>query len=123
MTPEQRCIAIAKACPDLFWIYQNPLESAVTLRPPAAQIFRVGQHPSNGDAPCDLLNDLNAMHEAEKVLTPAQHEMFCAVLLSLTSREDPCPTLDWITVRRMVSATAAQRAEAICKTLHLEESP
>ncbi len=89
MTPEAMRVAIAKACG---W-------------------------PELADALADEKTALWAMHEAERVLTPAQHEMFCAVLLSLTSGDDMCPTLDWKSVRRMIAATAAQRAKAFLLTI------
>lgn len=119
MTPEQRCIAIAKACPDLFWIYRNPLESAVTLRPPAAQIFRVGQHPSNGDAPCDLLNDLNAMHEAVRSLSFSQAMDWVRHLRPIVGWDENATfhENEW----KLATATAAQRAEAFRKTLNLKD--
>lgn len=57
----------------------------------------------------DYLNDLNAMHEAEKVLADNQWTDYANALTDLA----PCSR------RGMISATAAQRAEAFLKTLNL----
>jgi hypothetical protein len=54
----------------------------------------------------DYPNDLNAMHEAEKMLTPKQRNRYNAELRSL------CADIDiW-------HATAAQRAEAFCRAIN-----
>lgn len=55
----------------------------------------------------DYLNDLNAMHEAEKTLTDKQYELFALHLGPLTSQRK----------REYISSTAAQRAEAFLKTI------
>ena len=56
----------------------------------------------------DFTGDLNAMHEAEKVLTPKQQTEYAYQLEALC-----CPReYGW-------HATAAQRAEAFLKTLNL----
>lgn len=71
-----------------------------------------GIHPSNTVSRTlvpDYLNDLNAMHEAEKVLTAGQLETFRENLSDLLG--DSC---------RMgfaIHATAAQRAEAFLRTI------
>ena len=59
-------------------------------------------HRPNGDYEClDYTSDLNAMHEAEKVLSNNQW-------------------LDYVgALNQNVAATAAQRAEAFLKTLNL----
>jgi hypothetical protein len=57
----------------------------------------------------DPFEDLNAMHEAEKVLTAEQQERYYAELAKQKSFHD------W------VSATATQRAEALGLTLNLWE--
>ena len=53
----------------------------------------------------DYCNDLNAMHEAEKVLDLDQWHKYA----SLIGRHD---------YRNLLNATAAQRAEAFLKTLN-----
>lgn len=51
MTPEKQRIAIAEACG--WWISES---------------LSIWQHKTKDGAPPDYLNDLNAMHEAEKLL-------------------------------------------------------
>ena len=63
-------------------------------------------HKRNKQPP-DYLNDLNAMHEAEKVLTSPQWDKYTVALLFATEH------------RMFCAATAAQRAEAFLKTLNL----
>ena len=82
MTPEQQRIAIAEACgEDNDSIYRDLIP--------------------------DYLNDLNAMHEAEKTLTDKAHEEFRLNLYDLI-RDDS---------RLIVSSTASQRAEAFLRTI------
>lgn len=59
----------------------------------------------------DYFHDLNAMHEAERVLTDEQHFHFRMILLEITDSDT------W--GKRIVSSTATQRAEAFGKTLKL----
>jgi len=58
----------------------------------------------------DYLSDLNAMHEAEKILNTNQAADYCELLRPII-----CGC--W----RLVHATAAQRAEAFLRTLGLWE--
>ena len=62
----------------------------------------------------DYPNDLNAMHEAEKVLRKDQHRNYIKELVFL-------PKAEWTDVYEEVMvvahATAAQRAEAFLKTI------
>ena len=62
----------------------------------------------------NYLNDLNAMHEAEKVLTLGQRVIYADNLCIIwTGRDDRAvPIWFWIT-----EATAAQRAEAFLRTI------
>ena len=85
MTPEAQRIAIAEACG---WKteYRDAV-SSVTALP-------------------DYLNDLNAMHDAEKVLTSEQVTSYVYSLESMNER--------WSTP---AFATAAQRAEAFLRTI------
>lgn len=87
MTPEQQRIAIAEACG--WWISES---------------LSIWQHKTKDGAPPDYLNDLNAMHEAEKVLTTAQ-----------------ATTMSQYLHRRLGMlwgfATASQRAEAFLRTM------
>ncbi len=59
----------------------------------------------------DYLNDLNAMHEAEKVLTDAQRKQYAELLLPMMGEPE------WS--YNDVFATAAKRAEAFLRTLNL----
>ena len=62
----------------------------------------------------DYCNDLNAMHEAEKILTGKQRTIYadqlCIIWTGLADRA--VPIWFWIT-----EATAQQRAEAFLKTI------
>ncbi len=64
----------------------------------------------------DYLNDLNAMHEAEKVLTEDQCERYEAFLHDPTvyPGDNAKPSADYI-----FHASASQRAEAFLRTLNL----
>ena len=62
----------------------------------------------------DYLNDLNAMHEAEKILTCPQFNNYILELSNITTNySNP--------QKETVIATATQRAEAFLKTLNLWE--
>lgn len=74
----------------------------------------------------NFLSDLNAMHEAEKVLEEAEKvvyaETLCAILKGSVVDWGYYPgeaEIDWHSVAIMVFATAAQRAEAFLRTLNL----
>jgi hypothetical protein len=64
----------------------------------------------------DYLNDLNAMHEAEKILTDPQHRRYRQLLRGVVG-DHLC-----VTCRAHVSATAAQRAEAFLRTIEKWET-
>jgi hypothetical protein len=97
MTPEQQRIAIAEACG---WTYK----SAVNFWERNDQLV----HGDKGQPTYlpNYLNDLNAMHEAEKVLTNEQLEVYCNIL------HKPNHGVYWA-----IHATAAQRAEAFLRTI------
>jgi len=70
--------------------------------------------------------DLNAMHEAEKQLTPAQLIQYTEVLCGEINLVDwgyyPGEAgIDWDEVSKLTIATAAQRSEALCRTLWPEK--
>jgi hypothetical protein len=96
MTPEQQRIAIAEACG---WTEMRMGASDLIGTSPDGRIS--WQLP-------DYLNDLNAMHEAEKVLTKEQRWEYIG---NLGTEE----AFTWTCLH----ATAAQRAEAFLKTLNL----
>lgn len=96
MTPEAQQIAIAEACPGIAQWEPDIGEWLVPC--------------PGGRCSFDPLHDLNAMHEAEKVLTLEQRVAYIATLLPLTGtvQQDL-----WYTAH----ATAAERAEAFLRTL------
>ncbi len=98
MKPHRQRIAIAKACGFKCSEYSDELGQLVAEFTP------------------DYLNDLNAMHEAEKVLTYEQAEEFVEQLYLADQKnnlaENPPP---WRF--NVASATSAQRAEAFLKTI------
>jgi hypothetical protein len=102
MTPEAQRIAIAKACG-----WKNLQEE---------QYYWMGTPPDGSDLRVtykrhtllDYLNDLNAMHEAEKVLPDLY--AYQLELIRVCEKADG---------RSAWRATAAQRAEAFLRTLGL----
>lgn len=65
----------------------------------------------------DYLNDLNAMHEAEKVLL--DREIGSRFRLELCKNSDGPNSMFMTVEAAMCHATAAQRAEAFLRTLNL----
>ncbi len=106
MNKEKQRIAIAEACgwkmhdhPDCLakkegWVSRD-WETWV-MNPSGLLVFK-------HDIP-DYLNDLNAIHEAEKVLNNVQRERYRTELVYMHAGRD-------------VFATAAQRAEAFLRTI------
>ena len=93
MNKEKQRIAIAEACG---W-KPNPFEIDMS-----GQVFP--------QSPPDYLNDLNAMHEAEKILTHDQADSFTEFLWSQYPGHVLFDSYIW-------HATAAQRAEAFLRTI------
>jgi hypothetical protein len=104
MTPEAQRIAIAEACG---WT----MIKARNNYPPAWWKDDLGAH----EFPPDYLNDLNAMHEAEKVLKFGEWGTYTEHLIDDSYTPLGSPHLGYETCH----ATAAQRAEAFLKTLGL----
>jgi hypothetical protein len=98
MTPEAQRIAIAEACGwkrvvfGGYWAWHHKDGE--------------GYHPE----PPDFLNDLNAMHEAEKGLTGTNAVNYYYSLLDVIGHHDHNDI-------EVVFATASQRAEAFLKTM------
>lgn len=128
MTPEQQRIAIAEACG---WKcrWQNQGGSPLLDKKPKGHCWEVWQDPKGQGLdkrydpifPPDYLNDLNAMHRAEKVLTEGQFQIYldwldvsCGGELELSAMIDG-PAFGF----GLIHATAAQRAEAFLRTLNL----
>jgi hypothetical protein len=116
MSPKAQQIAIAEAC-GWKWIQTN-WESKSGLigtdSPHSGNIPYEGtNYPSNrhlptyGKAIPDYLNDLNAMHKAEKILKGGMRSKYDAELTLICSRDY---NFIW-------ESTAAQRAEAFLKTI------
>lgn len=107
MSPQAQRIAIAEACG---WINQGKRKGVPALNhrwaKPDGRIY-------SGELP-DYLNDLNAMHEAEQILTGSQ-QMQYADLLSRTTTEGHVDFCD--VLYASIHATAAQRAEAFLRTI------
>jgi len=103
MTDEQMRIAIAEACG---WKVPNGCTN-YRVRPEGSRVFF---NPLTDDDPLpDYLNDLNAMHEAEKTLLKidgcqAHWETYSNILTAKLGCVD------------IFHATARQRAEAFLKT-------
>lgn len=112
MKPELQRIKIAEACG---WTFVNRVDKFPHGLPPEGRIHRY-------TIPLpDYLNDLNAMHEAEKVLNIDQKLQYVEMLRSIKGpvSRDRTP-VTWIYAHL---ATAAQRAEAFLRTLNLWENP
>ena len=92
MTPDEQRIAIAEACGIVIHDHWGPL-----YKTPKG-IVRVCP---------DYLGDLNAMHEAEKMLTQAQDYHYRASMLNAVCKDGSGLTA--------ITATAAQRAEAFLR--------
>lgn len=107
MKPEAQRIAIAEACgwkkDERGWI--TPSGRRAEHNEMLDVSYRVVQH----DCP-DYLNDLNAMHEAEMVLTALE---WPAYRIALTKICTSYALVEW--QGTAISATAAQRAEAFLR--------
>ena len=102
MKPKAQVIAIAEACG---WKV-HPKDKWVVI-PPNSPHSVQPLHTLP-----DYLNDLNAMHEAEKTLNPIQAAEYARILTSIAwQSEQP--------VFAPMTAKADQRAEAFLKTLNL----
>lgn len=108
MNEQEQRIAIAEACgwsgctdPMCEWRKADHLHKARDVGFPES--FSTKRYP-------DYLHDLNAMHEAEGILSPADQMDF-----SYHLKELACPITgeDWMAIH----ATAAQRAEAFLRTI------
>jgi hypothetical protein len=108
MTPEQQRIAIAEACG---WTWHG---DASWPKHPSNFYWKKGR--LNYQILPNYLNDLNAMHEAEKVLTKANWGGYAAELYKITDAHNHgmSPNHHWLVV---AFSTAAQRAEAFLRTI------
>ena len=110
MKPEQQRIAIAEACG-----WTQP-EQGYWKDPDGHewQVMHGWQTYKDGtDILPDYLSDLNAMHEAEKVLNKTLRLFYQSRLMKLQKADLVAGF--WF----LIHATAAQRAEAFLRTLNL----
>ncbi len=121
MTPEAQRIAIAEAwgfepgtINQTSWLGYCTALHAETLYQLGCDAPDSGRdHPDHVRAKVPyFLGDLNAMHEAEKVLTPEQCETYHA---RLQATGKPCPPKS--PGRWVFHCTAAQRAEAFLRCI------
>jgi hypothetical protein len=104
MSPEAQRIAISKVLP---WKQINYTPGLIWVLIDGVMRER------------DPLTDLNAMHEAEKVLSGPAYWEFISILDDIVKHG---PHVDYVADR--ASATATQRAEAFLRTVgKWEESP
>lgn len=98
MTTEEQRIAIAE------WMGLNPTRDGYCPNPKSKGVHQL--HASYSKIP-DYCNDLNAIHEAEEaVFNKKDWTRYTDILIDLVAKnESP------------IRATAAQRAEALCRTL------
>lgn len=125
MNPEEQRIAIALACGAKWRLF----ESGYTFLTFAEEESGF----TDVDAPADpakivisetvpdYLGSLDAMNEAEKVLTPDQFHDYRGWLWKITTAHLSDKPAAWIKVadRAYLTATASQRAEAFLRTLNL----
>lgn len=127
MNPGNQRTEISKACG---WTLHDVGDDAFTCKrcgvTYSRSIWKAWEIPylwckkERQDYPPDYLNDLNAMHEAEKNLNSQQQRQYLAYLISPLSivRDTVCVA----GLQKIADATAAQRAEAFLKTLGLWEN-
>ena len=113
MSPDKQRIAIAGA------IYGDNCSVKLVVNPQP-------EHCRWGDKLLltpDYLNDLNAMHEAEKVLTPTPDELEFNDGKYIEYCGELCRVCGWLKYEQtmfawdVIRATAAQRAEAFLRTI------
>jgi len=104
MSPEAQRIAIAEACN-----WQPHLNADATFQ---AWYSRDGEYITS-----DPLNDLNAMHEAEKVLTTQQQATYAWILHRNSGRLQKDHLGKDFDV---LHATAAQRADAFLYAIYID---
>ena len=117
MTPEQQRIAIAEACGwklksnglSPMWSWQNESLNH-RIKWVAHKVMA-----SQGVLP-NYLNDLNAMHEAEKVLTQDQMIDYSRHVGKSVTSHLPASRAAWMDFQ-LINATAFQRAEAFLRTI------
>ena len=114
MTEEAQRIAIAES---VGYRIEGITGGVIVYKPNESQGFGYcvegRDHPEIVKMLPDYLNDLNAMHEAEKILTNKQREKYIDTLLDADDNRIPYDEC-WF----FLHTTAAQRAEAFLKTIN-----
>ena len=114
MSPEKQRVAIAEACG---WKKETrlPKYERVWINPDGFEVFwlRFADDDTFAALP-DYLNDLNAMHEAEKACLKNDALLWHRYAANLDS--------DYVNQPYTVGATAAQRAEALLRTINKWEN-
>lgn len=111
MSPEKQRIAIAEACG---WISGNSAGRYYRILGTRREVWGV-----------NIDEDLNAMHEAEKVLTKQQRLLYYSRLYAIVEHDLMKELQNILAFGRedvrigITCATAAQRAEAFLRTLNL----
>lgn len=121
MTPKQQRIAIAEACgwKDVeFGV--GPNSNLCLGDKPSWAHGKVQSYLVDQRVP-DYLNDLNAMHEAEKRITdwPKWVKMLAKIIAGVPEATRAGGTKVFVDNSILIRATAAQRAEAFLRTLNL----
>jgi len=131
MTPQQQRIVIAEACGWSFiregqsiernyhigcvtWVAISTDGRKYEYRKGYEEIEYLTKEDACNDRTPDYLNDLNAMHEAEKVLIDKGVNAWWAYV-AFINRHNPTPFKS----ETAVNATASQRAKAFLQTLEL----
>ena len=118
LTPEKQRIKVAELCG---WEYDG--EYVVAAGRPEERVWIHSSSAWNGgwariyELP-RYLNDLNAMHEAEKVMTPEQAIDYVWAIGAVIDFENGVPFTATGNFQ-MMQATAAQRAEAFALTMDI----
>lgn len=111
MTLEEQRIALAEWAG---WGYSPDANSSIKHEAIMAW-YRPGNSPWQLEQLPDYLNDLNAVHELEEKLSDEQTSIYSSYLLQNKSDRPGRGAIFW----GMAHATAAQRCEALLKTLNL----
>jgi hypothetical protein len=117
MSPEAQRIAIAEACGYSDVRIQEWDSVDIESRSIASGIELQGTLNGERKFVPDYFGDLNAMHEAEKVLNPDQQKQFIEYLIEGETHHEYCTEMLWDSSWLAAHATAAQRAEAFLRTI------
>lgn len=117
MTPEEQRIALAEWAG---WKYSPSANSSIKHEATMAW-YRPGNSPWHLEQLPDYLNDLNAVHELEKKLDYEMRYNYAEVLSSVVLDRSELVWWDLASHETfdVSHATAAQRCEALLKTLNL----